>query len=64
MAAPPASPSGTVPRWVKVSAMIGAVVGVLFIIMLFTGHGPSRHLQGGNPPSATNGVAPVGTARG
>jgi hypothetical protein len=32
-----------VPRWVKVFAVIGAVVIILFAVALLTGHGPSRH---------------------
>ena len=38
------------PRWVKVFAIIAAVVAVLFLVVLFTGtdHGPSRHLHGGD----------------
>ena len=32
-----------VPRWVKVFAIVGALVVVLVIVMLLAGHGPSRH---------------------
>jgi hypothetical protein len=34
------------PRWVKVSAIAGGVVALLFVVMLVSGHGPGRHLQG------------------
>jgi hypothetical protein len=40
------------PRWVKVSGIIVAVlVLVLVVVMLFSGgnHGPSRHASGGLP---------------
>lgn len=36
------------PRWVKVSGIIGGGVILLILIMLFAGHGPSRHIQSGN----------------
>ena len=32
-----------VPRWVKVFGIVAALVVVLVIVMLFAGHGPSRH---------------------
>lgn len=36
------------PRWVKVAAILGAIVLVLVIVVLLTGgpgaHGPGRHL--------------------
>jgi hypothetical protein len=35
------------PRWVKVFAIVGAVVLVLLVVMLLTGHGPGRHMQHG-----------------
>ena len=35
------------PRWVKVFAIVGAVVLVLLVAMLLTGHGPGRHMQHG-----------------
>ncbi|MEV4510897.1 hypothetical protein AB0K00_18235 [Dactylosporangium sp. NPDC049525] len=31
------------PRWVKVFAVIGAVVVVLLVAMLVAGHGPGHH---------------------
>ena len=52
MADPPRSPDiepHTTPRWVKVSAIIAAVVVLLVLIVLVTrpgGHGPSRHTGG------------------
>ena len=33
------------PRWVKVSLVIVAVLAVLVVVMLLSGHGPSRHLS-------------------
>jgi hypothetical protein len=33
------------PRWVKVFGLIGVAVVLLIIILLLTGHGPSRHLH-------------------
>ncbi len=40
------------PRWVKVFAIIAAVVVVLFLAVLLTGsdHSPGRHLDGGDGP--------------
>jgi hypothetical protein len=32
------------PRWVKVFAVIAGVLVVLVVILLLTGHGPSRHM--------------------
>jgi hypothetical protein len=42
------SPPG-MPRWVKVSGIIVAVLVLLLVIvlLLFGGHGPRRHLSGG-----------------
>jgi hypothetical protein len=31
------------PRWVKVFAVVGGVIVVLVVVMLLSGHGPSRH---------------------
>ena len=39
----PADTEGA-PRWVKVSGIIGGVLVLLFVVMLFTGHGPGRHM--------------------
>ncbi len=33
------------PRWVKVSAIVAAIVVVLLGIMLLTGHRPGRHFS-------------------
>lgn len=48
-ATPPASRPRT-PRWVKVFAIIGALVALLVVLMLTgalgKGHGPGRHLRG------------------
>jgi hypothetical protein len=40
------STTGT-PRWVKVFGIIAAVLVLLFVIMVLTGHGPGRHMFGG-----------------
>jgi L-asparagine transporter-like permease len=43
-------PSGT-PRWVKVSAIIALVVVGLIVVLLIAGrggHGPGRHVLGGD----------------
>lgn len=42
------------PRWVKVSGIIGAVVVILVLILLFAGHGPSRHIPSDNKTVETN----------
>lgn len=31
------------PRWVKAFAIVAAVVAILIIVLLATGHGPGRH---------------------
>ncbi len=36
------STTGT-PRWVKVFGIIALVVVLVFVVMMLTGHGPSRH---------------------
>ena len=38
------------PRWVKVFAIVAAVVVLVFLVLLLTGnnHGPGRHLDEGN----------------
>ena len=48
---PPGSEPPRAPRWVKVSAIVAAVVVALIIaITLLSGgeHGPGRHLPGGD----------------
>ena len=35
----------TMPRWVKVFAIIGAIVAAGVVVMLMTGHDPGRHLH-------------------
>ena len=54
--ADPAGPSDAKPpprpRWVTVSAIIAAVVLVVVVILaLKDGHGPGRHLPGGENPA-------------
>lgn len=34
-----------VPRWVKVFAVVGALLVVLVVVLLVSGHGPGRHGQ-------------------
>ena len=53
MAEPPRSPHTTppgAPRWVKVFAIIAAIVVVAIVILALAGgeHGPSRHMLGGD----------------
>lgn len=36
--------SAVTPRWVKVFGIIGVVVILLFVILIFGGHGPGRHM--------------------
>ena len=42
------------PRWVKVFAIVAAVLAALVLVLLLSGggHGPGRHLDGGSegPP--------------
>ena len=58
LAADRGSPPG-MPRWVKVSGIIVAVLVLLLVIVLLVsgGHGPRRHLSGG-----AGGHAPRSTA--
>lgn len=52
----PGSTSST-PRWVKVFAIISALVILLFVILLITGsggHGPGRHMPPGAVGSLTH----------
>ena len=32
------------PRWVKVLGLIALVLALLFVILMFTGHSPGRHI--------------------
>ena len=52
-----AATTGT-PRWVKVSAIIAAVVIVLFVLLLVIkgpgGHGPRRHFSLGGQAAPTS----------
>ena len=41
--------SAGVPRWVKVSGIVGAAVAVLIVVLLLAGHGPARHTAGLGP---------------
>ena len=38
-----AAPSAGLPRWVKVFAIVAAVVAILVVAMLLAGHGHGRH---------------------
>lgn len=40
------SSTGT-PAWVKAFGIVMAAVVLLIVVMLLTGHGPSRHMHGG-----------------
>lgn len=42
------------PRWVKVSGIVLLLLAVLLVVMLLSGHGPSRHMTGApaNPGKA------------
>jgi hypothetical protein len=63
---PVESTTGT-PRWVKVFGIVGLVLLLLIVVLLLTGHGPSRHLHGGLgaqvatvPPSVGDSTALAG----
>ena len=43
--------AGTMPRWVKVFAIVGAVLVVLFVVLHLTGHGFGHHM-----PAADHGA--------
>jgi hypothetical protein len=42
-----------VPGWVKGFMVVGVVLLLLLVIMLLTGHGPGRHMQGLGQTPAT-----------
>jgi len=42
---PDAADDEGMPRWVKVSGIVAAIVVVLLGIMLLSGHGPGRHFS-------------------
>lgn len=50
------------PRWVKILAMVAAVLVLLAAVMLLSGgnHGPGRHLGGGSTASTDSQVGPGG----
>ena len=60
-AAVPGAPGADegMPRWVKVSLIVAAVVVALFLIAKATGiggeHGPGRHGGGGSPTTVVDG---------
>ena len=56
--ASPSAPNPVLPRWVKISGIIGAIFVVLVIVMLLSGHNPGRHMQGATVP-ADNASPPV-----
>ena len=49
-------PPGSMPRWMKVSGML---LGVAFLLMLASGHGPWRHWSGNSPLDRGPGAAPA-----
>jgi len=49
MSTPPERPAYTTPRWVKGCAIAAAVVVVALIVMLLSGHSPTRHMHGHAP---------------
>jgi hypothetical protein len=49
----PADPRIGAPRWVKVLGITGAVLVVLVVVMLLTGHDPGRHMHGALGAPAT-----------
>ena len=50
----PGSDAAGVPRWVKVFAVVGAVIVVLVVALLLSGHGPGRHgSHGESAPSVS-----------
>jgi hypothetical protein len=55
---PGGGPAAGMPRWVKVCALIAAVVAVLFVVLMLTGgpgaHGPGRHA----PPAGSAAAVP------
>lgn len=50
---PPTDQRIGAPRWVKVFGIVGAVLVVLVVVMLLTGHGPGRHMNGALSAHAT-----------
>jgi hypothetical protein len=53
MAEQPSYPGPGMPRWVKVSAIVVAVLALLVVIVVLVSggeHGPRRHLPGGETP--------------
>jgi hypothetical protein len=55
-ATPHRAPAGGMPRWVKVSLIVVLALALLFLVGKLTGlggeHGPGRHGDGGQTPSA------------
>jgi len=49
MVGPTPEKNGDTPRWVKMSGFLGGGVALLILIMLFSGHGPGRHIPSNNP---------------
>ena len=39
------------PRWAKVSGIIVIILVLLVVVMMFTGHGPGRHIPRGDTPA-------------
>lgn len=54
--------TGGMPRWVKVFAVIGAVLALVLVVGLVFGggeHGPGRHGGGNDDETPTSHVPPV-----
>jgi hypothetical protein len=48
------SPQEGMPRWVKGFLVVGALLLVLIVAALLTGHGPGRHLGSGPVPAVVH----------
>jgi hypothetical protein len=50
-----ASASAGIPRWVKIFGIITAILAVLLVVMLLSGHGPGMHMKGSLRAPASTG---------
>ena len=55
--------TSSTPLWVKVVAIVGAVLLVLVVVLALTGrgggHGPGRHMSGSNDSRVAPGLRPA-----